>query len=212
MPDEMGVGKAKLPKKAVYVGAGLAGVILAYAYYRKRSGAKSTTASSTTANDPNAIDPATGMTYADEASMANGTYGSVGFGANNGGPQYLPGIGYYDPATGQLLGNPGGGTTTPTNAYASNSAWAQAAEQWLTSSGGVTSALAISAIRKGLLGLPMTANEVAIFGEARTFMGEPPTTYPPIHQIPTPTPHPKPKPKPKKPPTHHTSHGGEDGA
>src|SRR5260370_37161084 len=73
MPDEMGVGKAKLPKKAVYVGAGLAGVNLAYAYFRKRGGAKSTTARSTTAQEPNANDTATGITYADKAPKAKGT-------------------------------------------------------------------------------------------------------------------------------------------
>src|SRR5258708_20225487 len=75
MPDEMGVGKAKLPKKAVYVGAGLAGGILAYAYYRKRRGGKSTTASNTTAKYPNSIDPPTGSTDTEEHSMANATYG-----------------------------------------------------------------------------------------------------------------------------------------
>lgn len=209
MPDDLNLpGKAKVPKKAVYVGAGLAGLILAYSYYKKRSTGAVATGTSTNAYDPNAIDPATGMTYADEQAMGNGTYGSVGLGAASGGPQYLPGQGWYDPATGQLIGNPPVGSNS--SAYSSNSAWAQAAEAWLVANGGATSGVAISAIRKGLLGLPMTANEVAIFGEARTFLGEPPTAYPPIHQIPTPHPHPKPHPKPRKPPTHHHAGGGSD--
>src|SRR5258708_11372387 len=74
MPDEMGVGKAKLPKKAVYVGAGLAGVILAYAYYRKRSGAKTTTASSTTPHDPQDHDPRTWIAYHNKGVNGNSTY------------------------------------------------------------------------------------------------------------------------------------------
>jgi hypothetical protein len=213
MPEDLKMpGKAKVPKKAVYVGAGLAGLILAYSYYKKRSVGATATGTGTNAYDPNAIDPATGMTYADEQSMGMGTYGNAGFGSGSGGPVYLPGSGWYDPSTGQLLGNPPGGTggTTPPTTYSNNAQWATAAQAWLVANK-VSAALSISAITKALLGQPMTANEVRVFGEARAFLGEPPSHYPPIHQVPDKPPGPKPKPKPRKPPTHHSGGGGEDG-
>lgn len=99
--------------KPVYLYAGGAILIVGYVLWRKKQTAASAAAAQTsTTPDPNAIDPATGMTYAEEAA---GTYGAT------------PAYGGIDPATGIPYANE---NTQPVNTLSSSPITSN--EQWAT--------------------------------------------------------------------------------
>lgn len=156
------VGKMKRGWLIAFIGIGGGlGYIL---YRRKQSAAPAAAATSTdpgtygdaginSGYDPNAIDPATGLTYAEEQSG-----------------------GYLDPNTGQYV-YPG---ATNTNAAVSagtpvtNAEWAQQAEAELS---GVADPTALSAaLGKYLTGQAVTASQQSLVDQAIAFAGYPPVS------------------------------------
>lgn len=177
MPDTLtvpGVG----PVKKSWAGAGiliLAGV-LAVAYYRHSRNAAAAAAGAAQP-DPNAIDPATGLSYAEEAAGIQAgdlagagtpygdTSGIVGYGAN-GQPVYADQVGYG-----------------PAPVFVNNTAWAQAAQSYLTGQTGADAGTVAAALGAYLNGQPLTQAQASIVNQAIGFFGQPPQAgsngYPP---------------------------------
>lgn len=173
-----GLGDVK--KTYAYAGAVVLSVILGVAYWRHQQSVAANAANTSTSDtsgtagtDPNAIDPSTGMTYAEEAS---GAYGSFPYGgvSDYGGSYYGSGnITGYD-----QYGNPIYSTgITGNNTYTTNSEWATAAENDLLAMN-VDQATAAAAISKVLAGLPVTTAQQQLFEEALGLDGQPPQGYP----------------------------------
>lgn len=158
------VGPVKRGWLIVFVAAGVAG---GYYVYRRRAASPAAattgpadtsgygTAGMNSAYDPNAIDPATGLTYAEES-----------------------GGGYYDPNTGSYVYP--GATTTPgtggTGAPATNAEWAQQVEAELA--GVVDATQLAAAIGKYLTGQPLTQAQQSLADQAIAFGGYPPVAGP----------------------------------
>jgi hypothetical protein len=168
MPEIDVPGVGKVDRKYVIGGAVLIAVILAVAYYRHSknqpaAGTDSTTATSST--DPNAVDPATGLTYAEEASQQGGyMYGDVGYGGNYGGG--FGGFGGFGTGTG----------TTGTTGITTNSEWLAQAESDL--SGTYDAGSLTVALTKVLGGVAVTTAQRDMFLQAKGIEGDPPQGYP----------------------------------
>lgn len=152
------VGEVK--NKNVAIGAGVVGVIVLFAYYRKKKAVPAPDGSGTV--DPNAIDPNTGVPYGQET-------GSDG--------------GYYTNASvpNPYVSQTGTQTTTGTGgAYANNELWLAAAIQDATNLFGVSYALATMAFGKYLAQTPggLNPNEYAAVSEVVATIGQPPNGGP----------------------------------
>lgn len=182
-------GTVKIPlvgtvkKKWALGGAVILAVILGVAYYRHSRNASPAAAASTTTGtqDPNAIDPATGLTYAEEAAgIQSGTlagYGSaygdtsgiVGYDAQ-GNPIYADQVGYG-----------------PTPSYVNNAAWAQAAEQYLVGTTGADAGTVAAALGVYLTGQTLSSAQASVVQSAIGFFGRPPDQgpdgYPPALRL-----------------------------
>lgn len=171
-----GVGPVK--KGWAIGGVALIGGILAVAYYRHSKNASAAAATAAdTSQDPNAIDPATGLTYGEEAAGIQAgdlagygtgfgdTSGIVGYDAQ-GNPVYADQVGYG-----------------PTPSFVSNGAWSQAAQQYLVSTTGADAGNVAAALGAYLNGAPLTEAQASIVHQAIAFFGQPPQAgsngYPP---------------------------------
>jgi hypothetical protein len=175
--DTINVPGAGPVKKPLVIGgiAILAG-ILAVAYYRHAKNKAAAPAADTT-QDPNAIDPATGLTYGEEAagiqagdlagagSAYGDTSGLVGYDAQ-GNPVYADTVGYG-----------------PAPSFVSNGAWSQAAQQYLVASTGADAGTVAAALGTYLAGQPLTSAQASVVQQAIAFFGQPPQAgsngYPP---------------------------------
>lgn len=162
-------------KTAVYGGIGAVVFVVAIYWYRQHQASKATGAATSPApigttdpyppdgtvgdtTDPNSTDPATGMTYGDEA---------AGYTAGVGTGQFFPGGSNTDTT----------GTTTTTGGppFNTNAAWAQFVEQAMGSTG--SDAIA-AAIGHYLAGAELTDAEVTTAQEATAIGGVPPVPGP----------------------------------
>jgi PASTA domain len=176
-------GVGPVPKKYIGIGAVILAAILAVAYYRhsKAQAVPATTPSAGSAafdagftggvpdlaendpyppdgtvgdpTDPNSTDPATGATYGDEQS---------GYGTTAGGGSY------QGPFPGGGSGNQGGGPP-----FASNAAWAQAAEAELTANGSSATVVQV-ALGRYLNGQAVSKAQQNVIDAATGLEGEPP--------------------------------------
>jgi hypothetical protein len=204
-------GTVKLPgfgnvsKKALGIGAVVAGGVLAYVYFRKARGggsAASTTTAAGTGTDPN-LDPATGFDYGTPEDLAalQGSQGLDPFALDSGlglGGSGIGGAGsglFYDPDTGQFdLSSPfTGGATTTTAPVTTNAEWEQAAIADLEA-GGVAQAT-VSAAESGLprylAHLTLSGAQASAVQMAVGLAGPPPSGGPfSIRRAPAPAPKP----------------------
>lgn len=169
-------------------------IVVMYRNHQKAASNAATTTSPTDAGtfDPNAIDPATGLTYAQESPAGYGLpSGSIGDWLNNNptGPQYPVGLNAH-------------GLPAPIT----NQQWSRLAFDELVAKGD-DPALVGSALAHFLAGQTPTAAEQAIINLAETMFGAPPEgliptpgTTPPPTPAPTPVP-PPPTPAPTPAPT-----------
>jgi len=164
-------------KKALAIGGVASAAVVGLFLLRKRKGAAATPAAG---QDPNAIDPATGLTYAEEAAGASTSdYLSPGLQDTTGGPTYGS-TGYTDPNTGQwVYGNTGTGQAAATT----NSAWAQNAVAYLSQNNGTDPAALSAALGAYLAGRALTPDQVSLADQAIAVEGYPPVAgaggYPP---------------------------------
>ena len=173
-----GVGPVK--KGWAIGGVAVVALIVGIAYYRHSRNASTAAASTTTdtsTQDPNAIDPATGLTYGEEAagiqagdlagygSAYGDTSGIVGYDAQ-GNPVYADQVGYG-----------------PTPNFVNNAAWSQAAQQYLVASTGADAGTVAAALGTYLAGQPLTQAQASVVQQAIAFFGQPPQAgsngYPP---------------------------------
>lgn len=156
------------------IGIGFAGVIIAYFVWRNHLSTKAlppAAATDTTgaAFDPNAVDPATGLTYGQEAPAGYGLpSGSIGtyLGDN---PTYA----------GYPVGLPAQGIPGPIT----NQQWSRLAFDELVAKGDDPT-LVGNALAKFLAGTPLTTAEQAIVSLAETIFGAPPEGLIPIDTTP----------------------------
>jgi hypothetical protein len=137
-----------------------------YVYLRRRNAAAATAGPGTTDTsgdtadagagypDPNAIDPATGMTYAEEQALSGG--------------------GYY--GTGGAGGVTDGSGLPGPGAFSTNAEWAQYAEQQL--SGTVAATSLSAALGKYLTGGAVTGDQASLIDQAIAVAGYPPVGGP----------------------------------
>lgn len=178
MADVKVPGIGNVPKGGAIAGVAVLAVILGVAYYRhSRNKAAAPAAAAAAQPDPNAIDPATGLTYGEEAAgIQSGTlagYGTpygdtsgiVGYDAQ-GSPVYADQVGYG-----------------PSPSFVSNGNWSQAAEQYLVSTTGADAGTVAAALGTYLAGQPLTDAQAQIVQSAIAFFGQPPQAgsngYPP---------------------------------
>ena len=177
MANVPGVGK--VPKGWV-IGVGvISAVVIGYAYMKHKNSAAAATTSSTAPvapvasggdqyppdgtsgdpTDPNSTDPATGMTYGDEALYGGGSggYGTGGFAPSGGG--YYPGTG-------------GSGGVQGPGSFTTNADWSQYAQQQL--SGIVDAGALSSALGVYLTGSAASAAQVTLIDQAIAVAGYPP--------------------------------------
>lgn len=165
-----GIGPVK--KQTALALAGVAGVVVIIAVYRsKKAAAAGTTAAATT--DPNAVDPATGLTYAQEAAGGTGGYGidpatGVPYAQEAGGGGYGYGSGVAYPVT------PGGGSTGGLPLFTDNASWAQYAESYMVNQLGGDPNTIGNALGKYITGQPVTAAQQSLVEQAIAFAGQPP--------------------------------------
>ena len=196
-------GEVKLPvlgkqKKGTVIAVGVAAAaVVGVAVYRSRknkaaaaasTGAASASAAGTAA-DPNAVDPATGMTYAQEQA----SYGAAGDYYGAGGASYGGGGVSYS-----------GSGTASTPGFTDNSQWSQYAEEYLTGLGGDPNTIG-NAIGKYITGQPVTPDQQSIIQQAIAFANLPPVSgaggFPPSIRLAAgagPPPSPPPPPPPGK--------------
>lgn len=139
-----------------------AGTILVFGYTWYRAKQSSAAAASATAGANDGIDPATGYAYGSAEDAAALTAQAA----------------YISPST----SGGGGGTASgayPSGSFATNAAWAQAALQYMQSSGALTDETAFStAIGKYLTGSPLSDAEKSLVEQAIAFEGYPPVPGP----------------------------------
>lgn len=160
-------------KKPIAIGAvvGLGGLVVIYYYRKNQANQQAASAAQQTANDTasaadtgTTIDPETGYPYGspeDQAALASLSYGLLPTQSGYGGGGYP-----YD--NGQQPPPSGGGFT-------SNAQWAQAAEQYMGSSGADAIAAALG---KYITGQPVTSDQQTIIQEAIAAEGFPPVPGP----------------------------------
>lgn len=177
----MNILGSPVKKQTVYLAGGILLVVGGIAYYRSRqstSAAASTAASTTAANN---IDPATGYAYGsqeDQAALA----GMAGTGSSDSasyvGGQIIGYDQYGNPIYGS--GENGGGSGGVPGGFTNNAQWAQAAEQYMGSTGADSIAAALG---KYITGQTVTADQTTIIQEAIAAEGYPPVAgtdgYPP---------------------------------
>lgn len=145
----------EVKNKNVAIGAAVVVSLVAVSYYRKKKNA-SATAQGTSTVDPNAIDPATGISYADEQGYSSGYYTNAS----------IPNP-YVNQAS--MAG-------TSTSLYTDNLSWLTGAEQIATNQFGATYALATSALGKYLnqSSVGLQADEYQLVSEVVAVIGQPP--------------------------------------
>lgn len=157
----------------ILAGGGVAAFAI-YRYEKKNSANAAAASAATTAStsyDPNAIDPATGLTYGDEASGAYQDYS----GAYNTATGAVSGSsGYYDPSTGQYIPYTGGTPTATSTSPTNNQQWTQAAEAYLSAEG-YDPATVLAALGAYLASVKLTAQQQTIVQSAIAAVGPPPT-------------------------------------
>jgi hypothetical protein len=163
-------------------GAAVVAGILAVAYYRHRANAGTAAAAAAAAQpDPNAIDPATGLTYGEEAAGIQAgdlagagtpygdTSGIVGYDAQ-GNPIYADQVGYG-----------------PSPSFTSNGAWSQAAQQYLVSATGADAGTVAAALGAYINGQTLSSAQASVVQQAIAFFGQPPDQgsdgYPPALRL-----------------------------
>lgn len=207
-------GGGKVPKKAAAAGVVVVATLIGVYYYKKRkAGSASSTAAAaasstdqyppdgTTGNpsDPYSTDPASGLTYGDEAGgsalsgLGSGAYsgsypwdGTVG---NSGDPYSL------DPGTGVTYGDEGGGSTGGSSSggppFTSNAQWSQYATNYLTGTIGESAGTVAGALGPYLTGQQVDAAQKSIIDQAIAFAGNPPVAgeqnYPPSIRLKSPS-------------------------
>lgn len=169
-----GIGEVK--PTYVWIGGGVVGGIVLYAYAKRRA-AKNAAAADTSSADSsttdNSIDPTTGLPYADEG-------GVYGYGA-------------IDPSTGVPYQYESGTTnaTTSANTITTNQEWLGQAEQDAQEIFGATYTLASGALGKFLAQTPggLNDSEYLVVSEVLAELGQPPVggPYRLIHAPSTPT-------------------------
>lgn len=183
-----GVGDVK--NKNVAIGAGVVGLIVVFAYFRKK---KAVTNSTGATVDPNAIDPNTGIPYGQESgSGLDGSY----YGGSVPNP-YVTQTGTSSVGSGQT--------------FTSNADWLASAEQVAVNQFGASYTLATTALGKYLAQAPAGLNpdEYLLVSEVVAAEGAPPVGIfrliqalgAPPNPTPTPTPTPEPAPTPTPTPT-----------
>lgn len=162
----------EVPTKYAYAGVAIVVGIVGYAYFKRR---QSGSAAATAAPDPNSIDPATGLTYAQEQAAGSvGTLGSTGYSNPN------PNASGYS-------------TVSGTSTITTNMDWSAAVSNALGNLGYDPTFIA-STIGKYLSSQPLTADEAALIRVAWAYEGKPPSgptnivTAPTQTQTPVPTP------------------------
>lgn len=192
-----------VPKVAVVVGVGGVGVLI---FLKNRSSKTSSTASTPGGapdpypsdgtigdpTDPNSVDPASGVTYGDEAVGygGNANYGALAASGIGGGLAY-PWDGTYnnsndpysmDTSTGQTFGNEGyggsggGSGSSGGPPFSTNAQWAQYAETYLTGTVGLDAATVSAALGLYIAGSSVTSAQAQVIQEALAYAGSPPVT------------------------------------
>lgn len=204
-------GIGDFPRWAVFGGLGAVGIAIIM-YYRSHGsgspGGSSTAAAAapstdafppdgTSGNpdDPYSTDPATGRTYGDEQSGAYGTaaYGAYSQGAGLNGNDAYPWDGTtgnpndpysMDPSTNSTYGDEGYSTGTGVGQeFLTNGSWVQYAENYLTSTVGLSAGTVSSALGKYIAGQAVDSAQQDIINQAVAVAGYPPVSgaggYPP---------------------------------
>lgn len=157
------------PNKWWLIGGGVAVALVYYEYKKARSVAPTAT---DTGVDNSGIDPATGVSYAEEdaagytgasSAVTGSPYGSLG------GLSYNAATGQWQLANSPTTGTTGGSST--------NSSWAQAATNYLVGEGFDTQAT-INAIGAYLNGAQLTQAQLNIVQAALGYQGTPPVGVP----------------------------------
>jgi hypothetical protein len=170
-----GIGPARKP--LVLGGLAVLAVILGIAWYRHSKNKAAAATDQGLQQDPNAIDPATGLTYGEEAAgIASGTLagagtpygdtsGLIGYDAQ-GQPIYADTVGYG-----------------PAPSFTTNANWAQGAESYLVATTGADAGVVAAALGTYIAGQPLTDAQAQIVQSAIAFFGQPPQAgsngYPP---------------------------------
>jgi hypothetical protein len=173
-------GMGEVKNKNVAIGAGVVGVIVLLAYFRKKRAVPAPSGDGTI--DPNAIDPTTGIPYGEETGSGGGYY------TNSSVP---------NPYVNQTST-----TSTTGKTYTDNLSWLYDAEQAAVNQFNVNYALASSALGKYIAQTPSGLNpdEYLAVSEVVGLLGPPPTgTHRLIQAAPTQTPSAG-NPPPTKPP------------
>jgi hypothetical protein len=170
MAETVTIAGHKVSKWLAYGGAAAAGLLLIVWYRNKQASAASAAASSTDASSTDTgtaqgIDPATGYPYGSPEDQAALQAMGSGYGAGYGGDGY----GDYGGGTSGPLPGPGGG------GFTTNAEWAQAAEQYLGSTG--SDAIG-AALGKYLAGVPISQDQATIVEQAIAVEGNPPVSGP----------------------------------
>jgi hypothetical protein len=169
MPDVHVPGMGNVPRKGLIAGliVGVAGI--GYFYIKHKENSTSTTASTTA--------PSTyGYGYG---------YGGYGYSNPAFNEPYIGGEYGYGGAYGYGIGEGYGvgSSTAPTALATTNAAWAQAAENYLTNSGGYDAGTVAAALGIYITGSTLTAAQQAVVEAAIAFEGYPPDAgangYPP---------------------------------
>lgn len=156
MPTVKLPGIGDVETKYVWSGAAVVGVIVAYAYYKRSHAAATASTAATTTPDPNSIDPATGITYGEEAAAAAaGSSGSAGYNNPN------PAASGYNSVSG-------------VSTISTNLDWSNAVTTALETLG-YDSGFIGSTLGKYLAGQPLTADEAALIRTAWAYVGKPPS-------------------------------------
>lgn len=170
MADVNVPGVGQVPRAAVYGGVAVV-VVLVILHNRGAGQAPGPAAAAgayppdgTAGNpaDPNSVDPTTGITYGNEGIGSGAVPSAYGLGGSSGGTD----------STG------GSGDAQQGPPFASNSAWAQYAQDYLTSTVGEDPAAVSSALGAYLAGQPVTPEQKDIIDQAAGFAGNPPVTGP----------------------------------
>lgn len=167
-------------KKALIIGGVGSAAVVGLFLLRKRSSSSAAAAPAggpdgTTGDpsDPNSIDPATGLTYGQEAAGGS-DYLDPGLQDTSQGPTYGA-TGYYDPNTGQwVYGNSGTGQAAATT----NQQWAQNAISYLAGNSSVDTGALAAALGAYLAGRPVTTDQESLIDQAIAAEGYPPVSGP----------------------------------
>jgi hypothetical protein len=172
-------GMGDVKRTYVIVGVVLVGGLGIYAYRKRQADASAASSTDTTGEagtTDTTVDPATGYAEGSPEDLAalesQDTASSIGSIDDSGG------------------GSSGGISTPPATGFASNGAWAQAAETYLVTNGGGDAATIAAALGKYVTGQSLTDAQKSVAEQAIAFNGYPPISdpdgYPPsMRQTPT---------------------------